>query len=44
MFAIIADLKTVSNNPDFQYILNDLENDLNAIKNKTKAQVLNELN
>lgn len=44
MFAIIADLKTVSNNPDFQYILNDLENDLNAIKNKTKAQVINELN
>lgn len=44
MFAIIADLKTVSNNSDFQYILNDLENDLNSIKNKTKAQVLNELN
>ena len=43
MFSIIADLKTVSNNADFQYILNDLENDLNAIKNKTKEQLLDEL-
>jgi hypothetical protein len=43
MFAIIADLKMISNNEDYQFILNDLENDLNLIKNKTKDQILNEL-
>lgn len=44
MFVIIAELKNVSNNSDYLFILNDLENDLNTIKNKTKAQVLYELN
>ena len=41
MFARIADLKNVTDNPDYQFILNDLENDINSIKNKD--QVLNEL-
>lgn len=43
IFAIITDLKLISNNEDYQYILTDLENDLNLIKNKTKDQILNEL-
>jgi hypothetical protein len=43
MFAIIADLQNVSDNEDYQFILNDLKNDLDAIKNKTKDQLLNEL-
>ena len=44
MFIIIAELKNISDNNDYQYILNDLENDINTIKNKTKAELLNELN
>ena len=43
IFAIITDLKLISNNEDYQYILTDLENDLNLIKNKTKDQLLDEL-
>ncbi len=43
MFAIIADLQSISDNLDYQYILNDLKNDLNSIKNKTKDELLNEL-
>ncbi len=43
MFVIIADLQTISDNSDYQFILNDLKTDLDAIKNKTKDQLLNEL-
>jgi len=43
IFAIITDLKLISNNEDYQYILTDLENDINSIKNKTKDQLLDEL-
>ena len=43
IFAIVADLKLISSNEDYQYILTDLENDLNLIKNKTKDQLLDEL-
>ena len=43
IFAIVADLKLISNNEDYQYILIDLENDINSIKNKTKDQLLDEL-
>ncbi|PSG90426.1 hypothetical protein [Aurantibacter aestuarii] len=43
IIAILDDLRLMSNNPDFNYILDDLENDLNIYSNKTKGEILNSM-
>jgi hypothetical protein len=44
LFIIIDDLQIISNNSDYQTILNELKSDLTFLQNKTKDQILNELN
>ncbi|WP_395042716.1 hypothetical protein [Flavobacterium sp.] len=43
MLSIINDLKQVSNNSDYQTILNQLENDIILLSNKTKVNLVNDL-
>ena len=40
MKSIINDFKQMSDNEDFQYILNDFENDVNIISNKSKSDLI----
>lgn len=44
IFIIIQDLQNISQNSDYQFILNELKADINEIKNKTKSEILNDLN
>lgn len=43
ILSIINDLRTVSNNEDFQTILNELESDIIFLSNKTKTNLINDL-
>lgn len=40
----ITEFKTLSSNEEYRYIFNKMENDLDYLKNKTKAQIQNYFN
>lgn len=44
LIAAIEDYKTKSNNNEFKQIMNKIKSDINQYKNKTRAQIINELN